>query len=120
MGRRWLLYIFIYLRLCWVFVAARAFLWLHRTGATLWLRRVGFSLWRLLLLQSMGSKVLGLSSCGAWAQLTRVIFLDQGSNLRPLHWHADSLSLDYWGSPEGSFPLIWALKLYKHLSNVNL
>ena len=56
------------------------------------LRCEGFSLWWLFLLQSTGSRLTALvtvphglscsSECG--------IFLDQGSNLCPLHWPADS------------------------------
>ena len=76
------------------------------------LRCVGFLLWRLLLLQSMGSRCAGSSSCGSWAQqlwlagsITRAQQLwhpglvalwhvgsspDQGSNPCPLYWQADS------------------------------
>ena len=32
------------------------------------LQCVGFSLWWLLLLRSMGSRHMGFSSCGTWAQ----------------------------------------------------
>ena len=41
------------------------FLQLWRAGATLWC--TGFSLRWLLLLQSMGSRCAGFSSCGSWA-----------------------------------------------------
>ena len=79
--------LFIYLWLCWVFVAARAFLWLWQEGATLQLWCEGFSLQFLLLLWSVGSRARGLQypgtwthycgaqalehrlSCGAWPQL---------------------------------------------------
>ena len=53
--------------LCWVFVAAQTFLWLWRAGATLQPQGAGISLWWLLLLQSIGSKVHGLSSYGSQA-----------------------------------------------------
>ena len=33
------------------------------------------------------------------------IFLDQESNLHPLHWKVDSYSLDYQGSPHPCFAL---------------
>ena len=46
-----------YFWLCWVSVAARVCLWLQSTG---------FSLQWLLLLQSVGSRASGLSSCGSW------------------------------------------------------
>ena len=67
------------------------------------LLRTGFSLWWLLLLQSMGSRCAGFSSCGARALEHRLsagsvavahglscsaacgIFPDQGSNPCPLH-----------------------------------
>ena len=69
-----------------------------------------------LLLWSPGSRVHGvqhllclgsqalerrLSSCGAWALLLcgSGVFPDQGSNLRLLHWQADSLPLSHQGSP---------------------
>ena len=57
----------------------------------------------LLLLQGMGSRHVGFSSCGARAlavvqglccSITCGIFLDQGLNLCPLHYKADSLPLD--------------------------
>ena len=46
--------------LCWVFVTARALLYLQRVGAALKLWGTGFSLQWLLLLQGMGSRVRGL------------------------------------------------------------
>ena len=50
---------FIYLfRLCWVFVAAQAFLQLQCTG---------FSLQWLLLLLNTGSRAQGFSGSGSWA-----------------------------------------------------
>ena len=41
--------LFIYLWLCWVFIAAQAFLQLRQAGATLQLWSAGFSLWWPLL-----------------------------------------------------------------------
>ena len=56
--------------------------------------------WGLLLLWSMGSRHVGFSCCGARASVVVAhgpscsaacgIFPDQGSNLCPLHWQADS------------------------------
>ena len=42
----------------------------------------------------------GFSSCGSWAQVIHAcgIFLDQGLNSCPLHWQAESQSLDHQGS----------------------
>ena len=76
------------------------------------LQCAGFSLWWLPLLQSTGSRHAGFSSCGTvgsvvvahglWSagsvvvvhrlscSAVRGIFPDQGSNLCPLHWQADS------------------------------
>ena len=54
---------FIYLGLCWVFIAARVFLSLWRAGATLQLRCVGLSSHWLILLWSAG--------CTAQAQQLR-------------------------------------------------
>ena len=63
------LYFFIYLFfwLCWVFVAVRGLpLFAASRGySSLWCT-VFSSLW-LLVLQSMGSKRAGFSSCGSWA-----------------------------------------------------
>ena len=62
------IYLFIYLCLCWVFIAARGLsLVLENWGYSL-LRCAGFSLWWLLLLQSMGSRRTGFISCGTQAQ----------------------------------------------------
>ena len=60
------------------------------------------------LLRSTGSRRAGLSICGTWAQLWHMglvalrhvgIFPDQGWNLCPLRWQADSQPLCYQGSP---------------------
>ena len=44
------------------------FLQLQASGGYSSLQCTGFSLWWLLLLQSMGSRCAGFSSCGTWAQ----------------------------------------------------
>ena len=62
------LYLFIYFCLCWVFVAAHGFSLLVASGGYSSLRCAGFSLQWLLLLRSTGSKHVGFSSCGTWAQ----------------------------------------------------
>ena len=51
---------FIYLWLCWVFIAERGLSLVVASGV--------FSLSWLLLLRSMGSRRAGFSSCGTWAQ----------------------------------------------------
>ena len=74
----------------------------------------GFSPWHLLSWRGTGSRSIwvsvvaggGPSSCGMWAlelglsgPVAFGIFLDQGLNLHPLHWQADSYPLCYHGSP---------------------
>ena len=53
--------------------------------------------------QHTGSVVVacGLSTCGTWlsCSLACGIFQEQGSNLCPLYWQADSQPLDHQGSP---------------------
>ena len=57
-----------YFWLHWVFVAACGLSLVveSRGYSSLWC--AGFSLGWLLLLQSMGSRCMGFSSCGTWAQ----------------------------------------------------
>ena len=86
-----------FLGLCWVSVAAQAFLWLSQAGATLQLWCTGFSLRGLLLLWSIGSVVVARElSCSEAGE----IFPDQGSNLHLLPWQAYSLPLSHQGSPK--------------------
>ena len=103
-------YLFIYFGVCWVFLAAWAFLWLRRAGAALQLRCTrashggGFFCCRARPLECSG-----FSSHRTWAQQlwhTGIvapwhvgIFLDQGLNVCPLHWQADSYPLCHQGSP---------------------
>ena len=54
--------------LCWVFIAARGLSLVAASGGYSLLRCAGFSLQWLLLLQSMGSRHAGFSSCGTWAK----------------------------------------------------
>ena len=60
--------LFIYFWLRWVFVAARVLSLVAVSGGYSSLWHADFSLWWLLLLQSMGSRRAGFSSCGTWAQ----------------------------------------------------
>ena len=59
--------LFIYFWLCWVFVAACRLSLVAASGGYSSLRCVGFSLRWLLLLQNMGSRCVGFSSCGTRA-----------------------------------------------------
>ena len=61
------IYLFIYLRLRWVFVAARVLPLVAVSGGYSSLRCAGFSLQWLLLLQSTGSRHVAFSSCSTWA-----------------------------------------------------
>ena len=93
------IYLF-YFWLRWVFVAAHGLSLVLASRGFSSLQCVGFSLWWLLLLQSTGSRRAGFGSCGTRASVVVVhrlscskacgIFPDQGSNLCPLHWQADS------------------------------
>ena len=95
------IYLFIYLWLCWVFVAVRGLSLVAASGGHSSSRRAGLSLSRPLLLRSTGSRRAGsvivahVPSCSAACG----IFPDQGSNLCPLHWQADSQPLCHQGRP---------------------
>ena len=60
--------LFIYFWLYWVFIAVRELSLVAASGGYSLLRCTGFSLQWLLLLQSTGSRRVGFSSCGTWAQ----------------------------------------------------
>ena len=63
------LFLFIYLFLAaWVFVATHRLSLVAASGGYSSLWCAGFSLWWLLLLQSMGSRHMGFSSCSTQAQ----------------------------------------------------
>ena len=62
------IYLFIYLWLHWVFVAAHGLSLVAASGGYSLLQCMGFSLWWLLLLQSTGSRHAGFSNCSVWAQ----------------------------------------------------
>ena len=57
-------FIYLFFWLHWVFVAVRGLSLVASSGGYSSLRCAGFSLWWLLLLQSMGSRCVGFSSCG--------------------------------------------------------
>ena len=63
-----LIYLFIYFGLHWVFVAARGLSLVVASSGYSLLWSMGFSLQWLLLLRSTGSRHVGFSSCGTWAQ----------------------------------------------------
>ena len=94
----------IYFWLCWVFVSVRGLSPVAASGGHSSSRCAGLSLSRPLPLQSTGSRRAGSAvvahgpSCSAACG----IFPDQGSNLCPLHWQADSQPLRHQGSPSQS------------------
>ena len=114
-----IIYLFIYFWLCWVFVSVRGLSLVVASGGHSSSRCVGLSLSRPLLLQSTGSRRTGSvivahrPSCSAACG----ILPDQGSNLCPLHWQADSQPLRHQGSPapyflmQGPGALGWAARV---------
>ena len=95
------IYLFIYFWLCWVFVSV---LGLSPVAASRGLSSsqcAGLSLSRPLLLRSTGSRRASsvVVAHGLSCSAARGIFPDQGSNLCPLHWQADSQPLRHQGSP---------------------
>ena len=99
--KKLLIYLFIYLWLCWVFVSVRGLSLVAASGGHSSSRCAGLSLSRPLLLRGAGSRRAGSvvvahrpsrsAACG--------IFPDQGSNPCSLHWQADSQPLRHQGSP---------------------
>ena len=63
-----LINLFVYFWLHWVFAAVRGLSLVATSRGHSLLQCAGFSLWWPLLLWSMGSRHMGLSSCGTRAQ----------------------------------------------------
>ena len=93
--------LFIYFSLCWVFVSVRGLSLVVASGGHSSLRCAGLSPSRPLLLRSTGSRRAGsvVVAHGLSCSVACGIFPDQGSNLCPLHWQADSQPLRHQGSP---------------------
>ena len=98
-------YLFIYLWLCWVFISARGLPPVAASGSHSSSRRVGLSPLQPLLLRSTGSRraASAIVAHGRSRSTARGILPDQGSNLCPLHWQADSQPLRHQGSPPRQF-----------------
>ena len=96
-----IIYLFIYLWLCWVFVSVRGLSLVAASGGHSSSRCAGLSLSRPLLLRSTGSRRSGSAIVGHGPNRSAAcgIFPDQGSNPCPLHWQADSQPLRHQGSP---------------------
>ena len=93
--------LFVCLWLCWVFVSVRGLSLIAASGDHSSSRCAGLALLRPLLLRSTGSRRAGsvIVAHGPSCPAACGIFPDQGSNLCPLHWQADSQPLRHQGSP---------------------
>ena len=94
------MYLFIYLWLCWVFVSVRGLSPVAASRGHSSSRCASLSLSRRLLLRSTGSRRAGsvIVAQGPSCSAACGIFPDQGLNLCPLHWQADSQPLRHQGS----------------------
>ena len=97
----WLLFIYLFIWLCWVFVSVRGLSLVAASGGHPSSRCAGLSLSRPLLLQSTGSRRAGsvVVAHGPRCSEACGIFPDLGSNPCLLHWQADSQPLRHQGSP---------------------
>ena len=95
------IYLFIYFWLCWVFVSVWGLSLVAASGGHSSSRCMGLSLSWPLLLRSTDSRRAGsvVVAHGPSCSAACGIFPDQGSNLCPLHWQADSQPLRHHGSP---------------------
>ena len=107
------IYLFIYLWLCWVFVSVRGLSLVMASRGHSSSRCTGLSPSRPLLLRSTGSRRAGsvIVAHGPSYSAACGIFPDQGSNLCPLHWQADSQPLRHQGSP-GLLSFVLTLKSF--------
>ena len=101
----YLFFYLFYLWLCWVFVSVWGLSLVAASGSHSSSRCAGLSLSRPLLLWSTGSRRAGsvVVAHGLSCSAACGIFPDQGSNLCPLHWQADSQPLRHQGSPSHLF-----------------
>ena len=102
--------LFIYVWLCWVFIALHELSLVTVVGGCSRLGCTGLPLCWLLLLWSMGSRYTGFSSCASRGLEHRLscseaygVFPDQGPNPCPLHWQADPYLPRLQGSPTFNF-----------------
>ena len=103
-----ILFYFIILWLCWVFVSARGPSLVAARGGHSSSRCAGLSLSRPLLLRSTGSRCAGsvIMAHGPSCSAACGIFPVQDSNPCPLHWQADSQPLRHQGSPLPAFDIL--------------
>ena len=110
-----LIFKFIYLWLCWVFVSVRGLSLVVASGGHSSSQCTGLSLSRPLLLRSTGSRRAGSAAVahGPSCSTACGIFPDQGSNLCPLHWQADSQPLHHQGSP--TMPFYFSSRVHRQI-----
>ena len=98
-------YLFIYFWVCWVFVSVRGLSLVAASGGHSSSWCAGLSLSQPLLLRSTGSRCEGsvIVAHGPSCSAACGIFPNQGLNLCPLHWQADSQPLRHQGSPTNDF-----------------
>ena len=94
-----------YFWLCWVFIAVHGLSLVAVSGGYSLLQCAGFSLWWLLLLQSMGSRCTGLSSCGMQAWLLRGMWDLPGPGLEPV---SPALAGGFLTTASPGKPYFWA------------
>ena len=107
-----IIYLFIYLWLCWVFVSMRGLSPVAETRCHSSSRCAGLSPPRPLLLRSTGSRRAGsvIVARGPSCSAACGILPDQGSNPCPPHWRADSQPLRHQGSPGLKFLTLGSVK----------
>ena len=111
--------------LCWVFVSVRGLSLVAASGGHSSSRCAGLSLSWPLLLRSTGSRRAGsvVVARGLSCSTACGIFPDQGWNLCPLHWQADSQPLRHQGSPYIVLivrKIKWALELEDEGSSLDI
>ena len=116
--KKYFIYLFIHLWLCWVFVSVRGLSPVAASGGHSSSRCAGLSPSRPLSLRSTGSRRAGsaIVAHGPSRFAARGTFPDQGSNPCPLHWQADPQPLRHQGSPKMIFILVIYIFLHKLFS----
>ena len=108
------MYVCIYLWLCWAFISVRGLCLVAASRGHSSSRWAGLSLSWPLLLQNTGSRRAGsaIVAHGPSRSMACGIFPDQGLNLCPLHWRADSQPLHHQGSPLLFFKFLLILIIF--------
>ena len=108
---------FIYLWLCWVFVSVWGLSLVVESKGHSSSQCTVLSQLQPLLLRSTGSRHAGSVTVAHGPRCSAAcgILPDQGSNLCPLHWQADSQPLRHQGSPEWLLLFLFPLSFFKLL-----